>query len=343
MTTFSRTPVPFPPLAEPRFVSCGATAAGAAAAVMGDCEFLSCGRDALFRISSLLGGRRALWLPTYFCPAVVRGLSGLFDLKFFVDFPSEASPRFETLKPRAGELVLAVNFFGLRDRRLWEAWRAQNPGVLLAEDHTHAPFSDWAADSSADYAFASLRKYLPIPDGAYLRGAAVSPAPLFRRGAGMADFAADALAAASLLALRGEWSQEAEDLYYRAEAKLNARKSASRISSYSLALLRWLDIGALESARGANMSAFLSAWRDRAGRRLVGAKFCPLVKFDDRRACASACAKLSEAGVRLPVYWGGFGRNSGAELLDEAQTLVSVPLDFRHSPSDAAKLAALLS
>ena len=56
MTTFSRTPVPFSPLAEPRFVSGGANAARAAAAVAEDCEFLSCGRDALFRISSLLEG-----------------------------------------------------------------------------------------------------------------------------------------------------------------------------------------------------------------------------------------------------------------------------------------------
>jgi hypothetical protein len=36
----------------------------------------------------------------------------------------------------------------------------------VVEDHTHDPWSDWARTSQADYCLVSLRKTLPLPDGA---------------------------------------------------------------------------------------------------------------------------------------------------------------------------------
>jgi hypothetical protein len=49
----------------------------------------------------------------------------------------------------------------------WEERRAASEW-LLVEDHSHDPFSPWAVGSSADYAFCSLRKTLPVPDGGLL-------------------------------------------------------------------------------------------------------------------------------------------------------------------------------
>ena len=55
-------------------------------------------------------------------------------------------------------------------------------GWLLVEDHSHDPFSPWATSSSADYAFSSLRKTLPVPDGAILWSPRGSPSAASRAG-----------------------------------------------------------------------------------------------------------------------------------------------------------------
>lgn len=135
------------------------------------CELLSCGRDALFRILGIekFSPNNSLWIPEYFCPDVVRALRRLANVKFYKDFPSEKNPRFETLLPRLGDIVLMVNFFGLRRGEEWSRWRDKNPEIKTVEDHSHAPFSRWAERSGADYSFASLRKSLPLADGAYLK------------------------------------------------------------------------------------------------------------------------------------------------------------------------------
>ena len=63
------------------------------------------------------------------------------------------------------DLVVAVNYFGVRTKEPWEHWRSRHDCILL-EDHSHDPVSSWALTSTADYAFSSLRKSMPITDGA---------------------------------------------------------------------------------------------------------------------------------------------------------------------------------
>ena len=341
MKKFEHTPIPFSPLANSGQVR--AEGKGAAADIFGGAELLSSGRAALFRIGALLRRRAALWVPSYFCPSIKRALGNFFDMRNFDDFPSEPAPRFDTLNPAPGDFVLCVNFFGLRDPEVWRQWRKRNGGALIIEDHTHAPLSAWAKNSDADFSFASLRKYFPIPDGAYLKGKSLAPAKLFSKGGSMPDFSADALQAAALLNARGKYDSEVEALYYSAETKLNGALKPSRMSAYSLAVLDCLDIRALERARAANMGAFAAALEPSKKFRLVGARFNPVLKFETRRECSKAYCALCSGGVFLSVYWGGFGKLAGPALLKEAQTLLCIPIDFRQSPSEAAAAAEILN
>ena len=64
-------------------------------------------------------------------------------------------------------MVVGVNYFGVREAEPWQAWRERTECILV-EDHAHDPASAWATTSTADYAFSSLRKTLPVPDGAIL-------------------------------------------------------------------------------------------------------------------------------------------------------------------------------
>ncbi|MDZ4874003.1 MAG: hypothetical protein CLLPBCKN_003399 [Chroococcidiopsis cubana SAG 39.79] len=112
--------------------------------------------------------RLRLHLPCFFCMKVAVKLNLVFELYWYRDLPTYNSPDFSTLNPLPGDFVLAVNFFGVRDGQVWQDWSAQHQDIILIEDHSHDPFSLWARQSTAQYAMASLRKTLPIPDGAII-------------------------------------------------------------------------------------------------------------------------------------------------------------------------------
>lgn len=109
-----------------------------------------------------------MWLPSYFCMDVAHSLRTKFDLVWYRDLPNEAVPDHKSLNPLPGDLVLAVNFFGIKNGLFWNDWLTRYDDVCLVEDHTHDPFSTWAKKSKASYCFASLRKTLPIPDGSII-------------------------------------------------------------------------------------------------------------------------------------------------------------------------------
>jgi hypothetical protein len=108
---------------------------------------------------------RRLWIPQYFCPHVARYWSETIQTVPYVDDPARPEPDWESLRPDRNDLVIAVNYFGVREREPWERQRSSR-GYILLEDHTHDPLSPWALTSSADYILSSLRKLMPITDGA---------------------------------------------------------------------------------------------------------------------------------------------------------------------------------
>ena len=112
---------------------------------------------------------KILFIPDYFCQEVAEWWSrqGIL-IKRYIDGPHLVEPVWKTIIPSKGDAVLAVNYFGVRDGNIWNNWHENNCRVLLIEDHTHDPVSEWALRSKADFAFASLRKTFPVPDGAIL-------------------------------------------------------------------------------------------------------------------------------------------------------------------------------
>jgi hypothetical protein len=117
-----------------------------------------------------------LWLPSYYCPDVVRTLLPVlatigFMLRTYPSTPPHpAHPTAIPLEP--GHILLVANLFGLQGAAVPITPEELPPGVILVEDHTHDPLSFWARCSRAHWCFASLRKTLPLPDG----GVAWSPA-----------------------------------------------------------------------------------------------------------------------------------------------------------------------
>jgi hypothetical protein len=144
--------------------------------------FFSTGRIALLRAVENCGEsgfRGDLHVPSYFCPEVITYLQKAgIRTNTYDDSPLRGEPEWSTIACRAGDIVLALNYFGVREGTLWRRWQQAQRRVALIEDHTHDPFSPWARESGADYAIASIRKLYPIPDGGVLWSPAGRPVSL---------------------------------------------------------------------------------------------------------------------------------------------------------------------
>jgi hypothetical protein len=157
------------------------------------CNWFALGRNivlAIWRQYSSQNRSATLLVPDYFCPEVMAcwKRAGV-KMYCYADDPRWSQPDWDSLDPSPGDLVLAVNYFGVRTGSVWQAWHQAHEFVILVEDHSHDPLSNWALTSKADYAFASMRKTFPVPDGALLwspRQHQLPPEPKSRNWSGSA-------------------------------------------------------------------------------------------------------------------------------------------------------------
>lgn len=121
---------------------------------------LADGRQCIVALIRQYGWKR-LWMPDYFCYEVVDTIkeqTGI-TVMFYEDNPLHEG-QVEKLPFKEGDVLLRMNFFGLRDKR-----SNKNIPCPVIEDHSHDPFGHWALYSDADWCVSSIRKILPLPEG----------------------------------------------------------------------------------------------------------------------------------------------------------------------------------
>lgn len=121
---------------------------------------LADGRQCIVALIRQYGWKR-IWMPDYFCYEVIDTIkeqTGI-KVKFYEDIPLHEG-QVENLPFKEGDVLLRMNFFGLREQR-------DNRKITcpVIEDHTHDPFGRWALYSDADWCISSIRKSLPLPEG----------------------------------------------------------------------------------------------------------------------------------------------------------------------------------
>lgn len=118
-------------------------------------------------IEALVGiaGIQRLFVPTYFCGETLNRWRRTIPGIVYYDFvPGDRiNNAISDIKFKKGDAILIVNYFGLGFSD-----KLQNNTAIIIEDHSHAPTGDAAMTSEADWCIASLRKALPVPDGAVL-------------------------------------------------------------------------------------------------------------------------------------------------------------------------------
>ncbi len=121
---------------------------------------LADGRQCIVALIRQYGWKR-IWIPDYFCYEVIDTIkeqTGV-NVMAYEDKPLKEG-QVESLPFEDGDVLLRINFFGLRGQR-----SNKKISCPVIEDHTHDPFGHWALCSDADWCVASLRKTLPLPEG----------------------------------------------------------------------------------------------------------------------------------------------------------------------------------
>lgn len=307
------------------------------------------GRHAVRALLRELGSRR-LWLPDYFCDEVARSWGELAEIVRYEDDPRWPEPRWASLQPGPADVVLAVNYFGVRAGEPFEAWRERTDCVLL-EDHAHDPASAWATTSTADYGFSSLRKTLPVPDGAILRSPRGLPLP--DQPAGGADGSELKLAA---MLLKGEYlaggDDELKERFRNLQLDGEERLAESDVSGASPATRESLVRGvplpwrARRAENTARLLAALDGWElaeplftewppDAAP---LGAVFV----FESGGNRDRVRNDLRDAGVYCPVHWADAATSDSERVRDLAARILTIPTDWRYSAADMARIASFV-
>ena len=252
-----------------------------------------------------------LWLPDYFCHEVAARWRDAVVVELYEDDPRWPEPRWESLRPEPRDVVVAVNYFGVRLGAPWREWREATACVLV-EDHAHDPASDWATTSAADYAFSSLRKTLPVPDGAILWSPRGLPLP--DQPAGGADGSELKLAA---MLLKGEYLGRGNDglkeRFRRLQLDGEERLAAAPISGASAATRESLVRGVplpWRARRSENTTRLLSSLHGWAVAEPLftewpadAAPLGAVLVFESADERDAVREVLRGAGVYCPVHW----------------------------------------
>jgi hypothetical protein len=290
-----------------------------------------------------------LWLPDYFCHEVAARWREAAVVELYEDDPRWPEPRWESLRPGPRDVVVAVNYFGVRRGAPWREWRAKTECVLV-EDHAHDPASDWATRSGADYAFSSLRKTLAVPDGAILWSPTGLPLP--DQPAGGADGSDLKLAA---MLLKGEYLERGDnglkDRFRRLQLEGEERLARAAVSGASPATREALVRGvplpwrARRSENTARLFSSLHGW-DAAEPLFTewpadAAPLGAVLVFASAEERDTAREALRRAGVYCPVHWADAADSRSERVRELAVRILTIPTDWRYSAADMARLASL--
>lgn len=306
------------------------------------------GRDALrtlLRFGRQHRGWKRLLVPSYFCQEVVSSAAEEIPVAAYGDRPTLVEPKDVELHAAPSDVVLNVNFFGLRDAR----FSHPGLGVDVIEDHSHDPWSSWVRESRATFCLASLRKTLPIPDGGIVWSPTSQNVPDEPKETGTrARASAQKLSSMVLKSLYLGGSAVEKDAFRRlalaGEAEI-ASGEVSGMSHLTRALLDALPVEAWREQRHRNhatLSQFLSDVSVLSGAGTGTTPFSVIVILADRAERDRVKASLIQARIYPAVLW-PMDEPVVSPIHDAdrdlAERMLSLHCDFRYDAVDLRRVA----
>jgi hypothetical protein len=285
---------------------------------------------------SELGWQRCL-VPSYYCQEVLRMIAPELPLQVYDAGPGR--PPGTTLRAREGDVVLNVALFG-------NPPSGMPAEVTVIEDHSHDPTGAHAGVSRADYAVASLRKTLPLPDGGVLwspRDLDIPPEVSTTPGHDRYNLRRLSAMALKQVYLDGGLVQHSSfrSLFVNSERGVWDRRP-SGISTFSRERLGTLPIDRFRDQKAENLHAFMAALGSLPGIAVFDAPFSALLRFDDPDLRDRVRRRLIDRRIYTSVLWPldtAAVPGIPAEDVAFSERVLSVYVDQRYRPSDMRRVA----
>lgn len=305
----------------------------------------SAGRDPVSLLAERVTGR--LWVPRYFCQEVISTWKNVgLSIVTYPDDPWQESDPIVLESAKPGDAILTVAYFGARAPRT----AVVREGVAVLEDHTHDPWSDAAWTSRADFAFASLRKSVPIPDGAVLwspLGKRLPGPPSGQRSEQVLDRLTAMLLKADYLVGKKVEKNAFRTCALRGE-KSFADGPPAPMSDFSRSVLHRFDVARWRACRRANWHTFQDAFSGPAWIRLFDsgesdAPFCIVLVAEDAHRRNLLRTALVARNVYPAILW-DLGGSVECELeRPRADRMLALPCDGRYAKDDMIRLAKTIA
>uniref|UniRef100_A0A7V4NEX4 Uncharacterized protein n=1 Tax=Fervidobacterium pennivorans TaxID=93466 RepID=A0A7V4NEX4_FERPE len=290
-------------------------------------SFYATGRDAIFRIVEVVRDR-ILWLPDFLCESIYKPLkkSGV-AVKFYHvkdDFRDQG-----TDKVRKTDFVYIINYFGLVDEALF---RFENTIVDIT--HSFIIF-DNDFNYTGKISICSLRKLLPIPDGALLAGY-VKIEPTYEIRQSFVEKRTFGLLSRYYSYLNKFSSDENFYVLKEAEKLLDQSGTYGYSMSYlSQNLLKCVDFQQIAQKTKENYDYL----KMKLKKHYPGfSQYFPVV-FSSREERDNARQKLGKKGIFCPVHWDTSFLGVSNDLSDR---IMSIPCDYRYGVSHTGKIINIL-
>ena len=293
-----------------------------------------------------------LWVPTYFCQEVLEPLiSAGTEIMTYSDGPGRPPPGLADVGCSKGDAILVVNQLGLRS--MPDRSQLAGTGIEVIEDHTHDPWSPWAFSSEADFCLASLRKTLPLADGAAVWSPLLHGLPPEPTSTTEHELAAATLLEGALmkdLSIRGHRTgpDDYRPLVVAGEAAL-ARAPHSAITALSRALLSIAPVARWREVRRENFEVLASELERRDDVEVLrpyeasAAPFAVTVRFSSKTERDRCREKLIASRIYPAILWPLEDQVVAPipELdLSLSRQLLSFHCDMRSAPEDLIRVAA---
>lgn len=322
-------------------------------------HFVATGRQALRLALSVIPNvtKGHFLLPSYLCHSMIQPFQDMgIGIRFYAvhrDLSVDTQSLVKQIENASG--VLVMSYFGsLPSQELVGATNMlREKGIPIIEDATHSMLSYGAEKHLGDIIVASLRKWVPIPDGAVVSLPLGSDPCCEIHGPDMGFMWHRAVGQALKHEyLAGGYTEKRRylDLLSEAERMADSTTTPKQCSSISLDLLSRTDWIHIKDARRNNY-ALLS--ERLTGNQLVRPLFgelpegiCPLgfPLVTDEKQRDSLRQALIRADIYPPVHW---KLPQGTEQFSESQSLsnsiLTLPCDQRYDCDDMERISLEVS
>ena len=301
------------------------------------------GRDAiraLFDWGREEHGWRSLLVPSYFCQEVVGSIARSVPVRSYPWGPLTGP---YIVSSRVRDVVLVPALFGARP-----SVSVDGPAMTI-EDHSHDLLAPWVKESRADYAIASLRKTLPLPDGGVIWSPKDRSVPSEEPLTG--QHASSALLRLSAMILKRDYllgemvaKPAFRDMSVAGERTI-ASGPPSGISAFSRERLHTVPAQEWRARRARNLEVLRARLRSVDAFEILDIPFALMLLFSHAEERDRVRKRLIDMDVYPSVLWSlddPAVEGIPDEHIDLSHRILAIACDQRYSVTDMERVASVV-